>query len=113
MADQCIVTDSNAALILKTTTRINEYSFTDVGVLTTVSGKRREQAKRIGHLSPGETRHQLDAFFHGCVLGVEFHTQLNRFFRQLDHFGSEVSARKCWVARTHLGNEIFSVHSYS
>ncbi len=50
VSNQAVITDVDAALILKLTATIDEHAFTDVGVLAAIGIERREDAERFRHL---------------------------------------------------------------
>lgn len=51
VTDECTLVNGDPSLVLELTTHVDEYSLTDVGVLTTVGMERWEHTNRFGHLT--------------------------------------------------------------
>src|SRR5574344_2690058 len=85
MTNKAIIADEDASLILKLATAIDEYSLTNVGILSTISIEGREHAERHGHGTGPEFGKQFPEFLRCMVLVVYLHSDANSLLRHLVH----------------------------
>ena len=82
---KAIIADEDATLILKLATAIDEYSLTNVGILSTIGIEGREHAERLWHFNVPKFGEQLPEFLWCMVLVVYLHSDANSLLRHLVH----------------------------
>ena len=67
---ECTLVDGDAALILELAAHVDEYSFTNDGVLAAIGMKRRKHSYRLGYLTPPKLFQQIVQLLWSMLLAV-------------------------------------------
>ena len=85
MTNKAIIADEDASLILKLATAIDEYSLTNVGILSTIGIEGREHAERLWHFNVPKFGEQLSKLLWRVVLIIYLHGNANSLLCHLVH----------------------------
>ena len=108
-----IIADEDASLILELTTAIDEYSLTDMGILSTIGIEGRKHAECLWYVYVPKLGEQLSKFLRRVVLVVYLHSNANSLLCHLVHEEVWFATVLDWVPCCYVIPIFLYCHNYS